>query len=334
MEYRRTKLNGFTLVELLVVIGVIGVLIGILLPALSRARESANQVKCAANLRSAAQALLSYTESNRYWLPGPYTAGRIWAKPSIDSVGPTEKSGRTTPVQNTEWMSPTLGLSMQLPELDYERMRAIHTVNLYCPTNTENYGTVVFNDEGVDFGAGSFPTASYSAVIHFHAWPGKNTPDLASPASQVLLSAINYSPNYIPMITKIGNPSTKVYIIEGARHLDPTTHTVSMNLARYQIQGGNYMITAPWGDPVNTPYQFPNLSGFNKNWDGKSLSGDNLRLAWRHRGKMNLGFFDGHVELRPVSETIQASLYFPKGTKITNARLTHDPNDFDGMVIE
>ena len=50
-------------------IGIIAVLIGLLLPALSKAREQANRTKCAANLRSLGQAMILYANDSRDWLP-------------------------------------------------------------------------------------------------------------------------------------------------------------------------------------------------------------------------------------------------------------------------
>jgi len=74
----RNSENGFTLVELLVVIGIIAVLIGILLPALSRARENANQVACTANLRTMGQAIFIYVGDNNGTLPiGNVLKGQI-----------------------------------------------------------------------------------------------------------------------------------------------------------------------------------------------------------------------------------------------------------------
>jgi prepilin-type N-terminal cleavage/methylation domain-containing protein len=65
---QRTR-NGFTLVELLVVIGIIAVLMGILIPTLSRARESANRIKCASQLRQMGQYVAIYANMYKNFLP-------------------------------------------------------------------------------------------------------------------------------------------------------------------------------------------------------------------------------------------------------------------------
>jgi prepilin-type processing-associated H-X9-DG protein len=66
---RSAHLGAFTLVELLVVIGIIAVLVAVLLPVLQKAKESANRVACLSNLRQLGTAMVMYTGDNKGYYP-------------------------------------------------------------------------------------------------------------------------------------------------------------------------------------------------------------------------------------------------------------------------
>ena len=100
-DARPRRYHGFTLVELLVVIGIIAVLISILLPTLGKARESARAVQCLSNIRQLSTATVMFAQEHRGWVVAAGGSSMFL----IDSVSHRPVAATITPDSNPLWKS-------------------------------------------------------------------------------------------------------------------------------------------------------------------------------------------------------------------------------------
>lgn len=123
----RAMKRGFTLIELLVVISVIALLIGILLPSLSKSRELARMTKCSSNLRQLAVAATTYANGAK----GYYSSG-TWDNRSLRSWGALDKAGWVADYNNGGFAVPGNLMCPSSPAQS-SKVLAASTVNTETP---------------------------------------------------------------------------------------------------------------------------------------------------------------------------------------------------------
>lgn len=159
MRHHTHRRAGFTLVELLVVIGIIAVLVAILLPALQKARRAAADVQCQSNLRQIALGALRYANDHKQVLP----------RANTDYVDPNDSTNKLT----EDWLVTAEPYLRNVQRNEDPRKAYQKDPLLVCPTanvprvdgNLVQYGMNEFIDKGrIDMDGDGYFGPKYSAV--------------------------------------------------------------------------------------------------------------------------------------------------------------------------
>lgn len=190
----KSRWHGFTLVELLVVIGIIAILISVLLPALSRARAVSKAIKCASTMREYGHAINMYLNDNKqcYMSPGYDSANtNMWTYQLYRG-----KYLGFTILQAQEKNPTASGASVGSTVLE----------KLYCPemwTSLLQAAPPFGKQSEMDWaGSGNINTVGYG---YSYGLPGKRAGTLKESANRMLL--IEFAAGYAVVPGQYSNPA-------------------------------------------------------------------------------------------------------------------------------
>ena len=278
----RDPKRAFTLVELLVVIGIIALLIAILMPALSRARSQANALVCMSNLRSIGQAFVDYSSENKGYICPSFNMAPPTGPTNYTAIGPTQAMDGWPAILDRD------GICISnAPD---------HGTNsvYYCPETYDIYGMQA-GQTGTSTGK---PRGYIEWPMSFDGSNGGGDSDGQIP---VTIPSLGFN--------KIIRCA---YWVNAYNPIGPVTTLPDLNLTDVY-----YTNSAEWGPDINGAFTRPHKTSFALHSarlvvvaDGvymgrqsvTQLGQTNSRIAYRHRGSAgpntacNVGFADGHVE--------------------------------------
>lgn len=213
----KTPDRGFTLVELLVVVAIIGILTALLLPAVNSARESARRTSCANNMRQIGLGIINYEATHNQYPPG-----RI----GCDDTGDRRAIRQCPPGLSSDQKTAASGFVMVLPQLE--------ETALYEQLDVQNGGLWNRNVDDLDWYQNRDKCKAIKQRLHLFVCPSDPSEEISSVYLPVRAATASYAfvqgslgPDSPPHITKYQNDGMFLYVrSRKQKHIhDGVSHT-------------------------------------------------------------------------------------------------------------
>jgi prepilin-type N-terminal cleavage/methylation domain-containing protein/prepilin-type processing-associated H-X9-DG protein len=293
MSVKAHRRPGFTLVELLVVIGIIALLISILMPALSKARDQANAIKCLSNMRQIGQAYLMHAAEHRNHVP---TAGLMFPPYTASPAGMRDH-GKVKYMYYGEG-----GVERPLP------MPA--ALGVYLGASIRASTKQELHDE--------MATGPVQELFTCPTQGLENIPEGVMLADNAGWECPRFRSSYIFNEEPLGFNDDSIAYQRGRGNLNRMKQTSeTMMLMEGKIRDGYpwLVIYALKANTVLEDAYFGNAAGDRSNFEFA-----------RHKGRINMIFMDGHADL--IKATCRPSYYLPTTVRFSQKIYTVPTNGF------